>query len=816
MTSVRKSLLRVVLAAMVWPGACVPDAAPTPLSPAQKLELDTLTAQVADETRSAKTHREAARLLLQKEYPQAAEALRAFLDDPSLPHAQEAIAEALVEAEHMDRRYLDPLLDMLQGDEPSVRAAAARALVMHQNHGVSDKLIAIVRDRNQPQSVRLATLSAMQRLVSKPCARALIDLLRDPDPAICAAASDSLARLTSIRAYGADVALWEAWWRRNGAKDRAQWLAELADTFTRTQMTLQKENAELQERLVRAMQEFYNVSDKAQRPSILLNLLDDPIADIRLLGTTLAEQRISANEEISPDLRQRIRAILEDSDPRVRQAAALLEATLADERAVEALLGRLRIETVPEVRVGLLKALGTLKSLKALEVVLSEIRARNQAESAAAAEALARIVSQAPLVGEAKAQAAQTLMDRHRQAQTDNLDENKKNAQALREALLRAMGVVGDPAAVEVLREALGDKAGTIRLAAITGLNRLNAVDTVESIRPLAEDSDRGVRQVAVATLAKLGGLASLDLLRKRIDPKVESDSAVRKEAQEGLLAVCRQADAPVAEGIVRSLEGRKEMADLYVQVLGMLVEKLRANRSDSLIDRLRRLGEALTDARHFEEAVPPLGEAYALAKAAAAQSPSAGSALETVWAEYARGLLQANDPKFATVLAERPDQDASDSFQRGVKMLRARIEVLMAQARYLPAITLAEETLTQVSARLSAEQRSALKQAVAQAKTSQRDVDNKQVLTLLAKLQGGDSAVAKDAADQLKSLGDRAVPPLLEALRKSVSADSPDAQVENAILDLLKQLAPKLEGYNPTAAREQKLERIDAWRKMQ
>ena len=74
--------------------------------------------------------------------------------------------------------------------------------------------------------------------------------------------------------------------------------------------------------------------------------------------------------EIQLDSFRRLQ-LLEDSDARVRQAAALLEATLADEKTVEALLGRLRIETVPAVRVGLLKALGKLKALSLLTALLT-------------------------------------------------------------------------------------------------------------------------------------------------------------------------------------------------------------------------------------------------------------------------------------------------------------------------------------------------------------------------------------------------------------------------------------------------------------
>ena len=72
--------------------------------------------------------REAALLLLTRSYPQATALLKAFLGDSSNRPAQVAVAEAIAHSGRTRPAFVQPLLAMLTGKEPSVRAAAANAL----------------------------------------------------------------------------------------------------------------------------------------------------------------------------------------------------------------------------------------------------------------------------------------------------------------------------------------------------------------------------------------------------------------------------------------------------------------------------------------------------------------------------------------------------------------------------------------------------------------------------------------------------------------------------------------------------------------
>ncbi len=795
---------------MLVAAVCAPGVSPEPLTAEKELELQTLKDQLSDPTRSQKTRLESARLLLSKRYPEAIAALQQFLADSSNPGAQRAVAEAIAENGGGQKEFIKLLLQMLIGDEPSVRPAAAQAMAAYSNNGVTNRLIGVARDTKLDRAVRVVTIKALSGVITKPCIQVLIDLLGDPDPTIRSAAVESLKQLTNIRRFGSSRLLWQAWWRKNRDKDQLSWLKEIADGLIRARMALEKENTQLRERLIKAMEDLYNTSAKTQRPQIVLGMLKDSLGDVRLLGATLTDKMIASNEKIPPELRQRVRVMLSDTDPRVRQAAAMLEASLPDPKTTDLLLRRLSAEKIPDVRVGLLKALGLLKSSEALlSAVLGEIHTQDNDEAAAAAEALRRIVADKPLNGKQKTEAGKVLIQRYEQASAE------KNGVKLREALLTAMGVLGDPSAVGVLKEALKDPAGIIRLAGVAGLSHLEARDAAPLIVPLIVDADRGVRQAGIAALAKLGGQDYLQTILQRTDAEVESDPTVRKEAVDSVLAICRKADADIFTEVLKNLREQKETAALRIQILQLYVAALKAAKSPLTMEVLRDLGGELVKADRADEAVPIMAEAYALLGATSRPSSNvARQVQQSVWFDYLAAMLAANDPGFAKVLDDRPKKDESNSFQTGIELLRKRLGELMKEAKYLPLISLTKAALGQLDERLAPKDKEYLQGILQRAEEKQLALDRLQVEKLFPQLSSADVASRTEAQDQLKTMNARAVQPLLELLKTTVSADTPDPKAEKTIFEILHQIAPNLGEYDPSAQKVLRLKLIETWLK--
>lgn len=461
------------------------------------MELRTLCGQLADPERSAKTKLEASELLLTRTYPAAAVALKQFLASSTNSPAKIAIAQAIARQGTSHKEFIEPLIAMLTGKEPSVRTPAARALVTYKNDGITEKLVSIALDVKLDKPVRLVTIEALGTVLDKPAVDALVRLLDDKDTTVRDAATDSLTRLT-MRTFGKDRYQWKLWWAREKHKSQSQWLKDLANTIARAKTALEADNAQLRDRLAKAVTSLYAATPAAQQEAMLMNFLADTLVDVRLVGVKLASGRVSASEKLWPKAQEKVRVMLADEDPRLRGPAAMLVARLGGSEALSALIERLKEEEVTQVRQDLLKAIGHLRDLKALPVVLEEINSKYKQVAAAAAEALAQIASKQALEAELRKKAVKTVVDRYEQASKAN------DTAALREALLTAMGALGDKRVVKLLIGALKDPAATVRLAAVNALAGLGQKESAAAIVALATDNDRGVRRAAIAALGAL------------------------------------------------------------------------------------------------------------------------------------------------------------------------------------------------------------------------------------------------------------------------------------------------------------------------
>lgn len=769
------------------------------LTSAEELELRTLTGQLADTSRALKTRMEAAELLLSRTYPQAADALMGFLADATNRASQIAVAEAIAKRGDGRSEFIEPLMAMLTGEESSVRAAAARALSVYRNDGVTDRLIAIAQDGKRPAAVRVEVIASLPRALEQKVAGALVGLLEDRDPAVASAAGDALGRLANIRTFGADAARWRAWWNQNKDKPRSQWLAELATSLSRSQAELEAENARICERLAKATEDLYAAAQPAQRDAMLLGLLRDPMGDVRLVGLRLVEGRLSSSAKVPPDVRAQAKAMLADADGRVRQKAALLLAALGEPDAGKVLLDRLAVEESPEVRIAVLTALGQLADPAALPVVLREIRSKKADVAAAAARALGRIVAKQRLDDAMQAQAVKALGDRYEQV------ARAQDGVELPEAILTAMGATRSAEFLPLLRAAMKDPAATVRLAAVNGLRQFGAAEAAADIETLVGDGDRGVRQAVISALGSLGGAKSLQTILRRTDPSAETDATVRQQAWEAAMGLLSKADAAVLSSTASGLASRADAADWRIKIRQMLVAALRADKSPALPDALRQLGLDLLRASRPAEAAPALGEAHAALAAAKSEK-----AVE-VWHEWIDALLGADDRGAAKAIGEQADEKA---FAAGLQRLLARLDALSEKGKWQPMVQLAAGALEDLAARLTPEQVKVLQERRDEAKAKAAEADRQKVPALVTQLVSAEESARKAAAAELQAMGEPVVPALLEELKKALAGENENRPLEAAVLEVLKQIAPRLTGYDAGASKADRLKTIEGWRK--
>jgi hypothetical protein len=546
--------------------------------------------------------------------------------------------------------------------------------------------------------------------------------------------------------------------------------------------------------------ELYNASPKVQQTQIILELLSDPIDDVRILGITLTENMLAENEKIPPVLQQKIATMFNDPSPKVREVTALLEANLGGPEIIETLLSRLKNEPVPEVRVGILNALGHLKSPMALNAVLTNIESKDANEATAAAEAFAKIVAVKSLVGKPKASAAAVLNRRYKTATTG------KNDAVLREALLTGMAALGDPSCTETLVKALKDPSGIIRLAAVSGLAHLQDNGTADKISLLISDDDRGVRQAAIAALGKLNAHQYVGVILKRTNPKIEPDATVRNEAMQTVYSLLGKADSGALEKTLDTLENNDDTDSLRIRIMQLHVNALKKEKAPSvaLVNSLMKLGARLQQTGRTDEAVVIISEAYT-------QTQNNGNGfskerLAQVWFAYLEAMLIANDPGSIELMAKQTDKKA---FIQSLKMLNKHLLKLTKTKEYLPAISLTIKAQKELDKRLDGNYKTFLTDTLTAARKAQEIIDSETVAKLLPQLTAPTEAESTAAETQLKSMGKRAITPLLKQLETVVSDKEENPKLEKTIYDILRQVAPNIAPYDLNADKKQRQEQI-------
>ncbi len=768
-----------------------------PLTPDQQAELKTLKTQLSDPERTAKTKAEAAILLLRQPYPQASVALRDFLADASNRPAQVAVAGAIVRSGHTDKQFVKPLVAMLLSDEPAIRTPAAEALATCKDCGGLDELIRIVSTRRTDRDVRLVIISAMQRVLDKKAIDVLVSFLDEKDETIRNASCDALVNLTSIRTFGRNPKQWKRWWSKNRSRRRSEWLADLAENLSGEKLDLKYQNAELRRRLAAAMNDLYASTPPGGQDALLREMLSDPLAEVRLVGVRIIQQRLSAGLEPETALKAQVLTKVTDTDPAVRAVAVVLLANIAEKHASKILTGRLKVEQSDEVRRAIYQGLGLLGDASAWGWILKGVSESDRKVASAAAGAMARIVEKNGLSDKRRAEASSALTKRYK-------TEAGNGSAGLREALLEAMGVLNDERLAGLMTSALKDPAATVRLSGIKALGRIRFADGVSSIAPLVRDNDRGVRLAAIAAVGLLGGVEHIDTILARTDAKVESDAAVRKQAWSVVMDLLKKADTSKLQALTKKLTKRDDADEYLIDVLGLWSERIPAGQADKWIPIRLRLGRLLLKAGRSAESAVELSAVHAaMIKTKDPRAPK-------IWIEWIKILLASGD---ASALVEIGDagKDAGQ-FNAAVAAIQERLNALSAEKDWNAVVRLSKAALQRLPKHLSEPQVKALTEILRKAKIQRQLADKQRVATLLVRLTGTDDTARHAAAGELATMKGRAVKPLIEQLRKIISSEKPDPASEKAVLDVLLTLAPKLKGYDPKASATERLKTLDGW----
>ncbi|MCG3178821.1 MAG: hypothetical protein BIFFINMI_01151 [Phycisphaerae bacterium] len=808
---------------LAQPATTAPDTPPE-LTDAQKQELAFFSKTLKDNSVPDARRKEAAALLLGKNWPRADDILLDILatPDPAGPGARLAVLDSLAsttlgsEDQRSYDRFVDPLLGLLGDGDESVRKAVARSLVIFRvRPAVLDRLRVLMLSPDTPAARRrTAVLAFAQMPPTSTSIDPLIRLLDDKDADLRSSALAALNQLVPI-GLGNDVAAWKDFWANNSHKSPILWVNARLQYLTQESHQLRQLNAQIEKRLVESLSQLYQATPEPQQPDRVLAFLGDPLPAVRALALQLIDRMIGQGDKVPDALKKPAMDRLADDSPRVRAAAADVAPYLGDASALGEVTRQLGKESDPAARMMLVRALGRLRAPESVGLLISLLtKDDDRAVAGEAASALGLIAAKGRLDAAAVDPIAAALIARCKALQPTESD--------LREAVISAMADVGDPRFDPFLMAALADESASIRLAAARGLGNTAADAAARAkaaealVQRLAAENDRGVRLAIIGSLGRMGpDRRRLDAIYLRTNTTNEPDESVRKRAWDVLIALVKASDKATELVWVRQLAASKDPAAPARLVDLLTAMEARSREEDwPAADRLavlEQLADLLVAAGRSADAATRYDEIYhdlTVAKDARADvvgeklfkallgSDQAAKAIELWKARGGDGQAQALADDMTAYLDARLAGDDADP--AAVMKLIDQIRAAVPQAQADPLAAKLKELAAKAD-RVAA-QRLAVQVG--------KDLDL---------VVGQDAAVAAAARKRLAAMGASAVPALLDELEKAIASKDAAARArELAVVSLLgaPPVAASATDYDPAAPPDRKKQLLADYRK--
>jgi hypothetical protein len=357
----------------------------------------------------AGTRRSAAAELLDMNTPEALEVLSEALRSRRPVVALAALA-AMQRAATLPEALLDPCVQALETASAEVMPGLAIVLARYDEPAAS-RIAEIALRAGATPAARLNAVNALGFCRSRQAAAALMRTLEtvpaasapffDPAAAeLLRAATASLERMTGL-SHGSDLNAWRAWWSRVASESDEQWFRLVSESLAQRVATLQQQLQEQRQTTERTSRELFStyrdlfpalpIGEQLKRLELLL---EDRLPPLREFGLNRVGVLARDSVRIPGNVVELVRARLGDEVPELRLAAAELLDELGDERASEAIAGRLATETSPTVIAGMLNVLARRPTQASLSPALRLLA--NDASADHAADALWQIL-QGPL-----------------------------------------------------------------------------------------------------------------------------------------------------------------------------------------------------------------------------------------------------------------------------------------------------------------------------------------------------------------------------------------------------------------------------------
>lgn len=566
---------------------------------------------------------------------------------------QAACARAIAEVPMADPRWAGPLRDMLDKD----RAVDATAHALARYEGDAQAYEALIQHaRNRQQASRKGIINALGRIVQKQVAEELLAIVNDSteDPDTRIAAADSLLELSGKTAFGTDARRWQNWWDTHAAANPAEWrtqvLAEQHAMLERQDAAQAAELNRFKTAIGVQLAPQFDRMPPSDKLSSLLRLLKDNDANVREIGVDLVSRTIiNAGQPVPEEIHRQLIDLVGDASRELRNQAVNVLGSLADRKALDALLVQLQIEPSAEVKTSILKAIALTgidnpKAVAVIEQTLQDPSPAVAAEAARTLGALAGVIRADPARSKQVFDTLQKLMqDRTGPPGTPTTEPGLIE---LRAALVSAMSRLAADAPLEsrdLFPQLLNlNELPEVRRAALQGLAALGPRYADQVARELdpGNEPDSHVREAAATALGQVGSfvdaVGQLDRsMRQQYEPEQNVRQAARR-AFERLLPTASVTDLSSRADLYSRDTGVDRAKELVLAIRQELAKKLKGQDLAVEEQRIGDIALQLTPPR-YDLAIESLRKALKYYEDARVQS----STVVVLVQELERSLLQ-------------------------------------------------------------------------------------------------------------------------------------------------------------------------------
>ncbi len=501
--------------------------------------------------------------LIQKDWPEAIEAVMQLLTDSDTEHACVSVCRALARNGPPRAEFIDPLLRLLRDGRQPIQVEASAALAGYEDPVVAQRLTELIRDAEAPAPARAAAIATVAEFEDRLRAGGiLIGLLEHGDAQINEPLYAALRQVSGLQTD--DPEIWRQWWDEVKDLRLEDWQQREIKRLRSRMASMQAAYDQMGRRLQDALQQAYLRAGNGDKAKLLATFLTDDFELARKLGLDFVQRDIIDGVIPDEQVRTALRSRITDPSPAIRRGVLTILGNLRDQADAPRVIELLRSETDPATRLAAIVTLGELSNPQAGPVLIEVLQgsASSLADKLAAAKALGRLGS----VGDGPPEdRGDAIVD----ALTQAYHDSSGPFPTLQRAVLQAMSQIGDRRFAAILLEHLQLDPADVRLYCIVGLRQMRDPQYLASILPYLTDADVAVRREVAVAIGRLGeGETQLGTLLSRLGPDGETDASVTKELWKSFGQIWDKLEGVVQFGWAKRIN---DNADRQIELLKRL-----------------------------------------------------------------------------------------------------------------------------------------------------------------------------------------------------------------------------------------------------